>query len=132
MICLRLFAGCVLVLFINVPAAPIAADPSRSGVGHPPDGARQCRKDLPTLSRLMAHDADIIRYAVAGRKAHRLDGAGERNAGEFINSQARIPIHELRVWTKEIWPGTRWNWTISAMSPRDLNGPSFRCEKQGS
>ncbi len=58
-------------------------------------------KDLSTLSRMMAHDADIISYGVAGRK---YVGWPELNQGmkdEFLNAQKReIPIKELKVWTK--------------------------------
>ncbi len=101
MICLRLFAGCVLILFINVPAAAIAAEPS-----DPESAIRRmvranAEKDLPTLSRLMAHDADIISYAVAGRKYIGWTELENGMREEFINSQKlEIPIHELRVWTK--------------------------------
>lgn len=101
MICLRLFAGCVLILFINVPAAAIAAETS-----DPESAIRRmvranAEKDLPTLSRLMAHDADIISYAVAGRKYIGWTELENGMREEFINSQKlEIPIHELRVWTK--------------------------------
>ena len=100
MIRLRLFAWCVLTLF-SVPTASIAAEPS-----DPESAIRRmvranAEKDLPTLSRLMAHDADIISYAVAGRK---YIGWMELEKGmreEFINSQKlEIPINELKVWTK--------------------------------
>lgn len=58
-------------------------------------------KDLPTLSRLMAHDSDIVSYAVAGRK---YIGWAELEQGmrdEFQNAQKlEIPIKELTVWTR--------------------------------
>jgi hypothetical protein len=58
-------------------------------------------KDLSTLSRLMAHDADIISYAVAGRKYVGWTELEEGMREEFVNSQKlEIPIHELKVWTK--------------------------------
>ena len=54
------------------------------------------------MSQLMAHDADIISYGVAGRK---YVGWLELERGmrdEFINSQKlEIPIKELKVWTKD-------------------------------
>ncbi len=50
-------------------------------------------KDLPTLSRMMAHDVDIISYAIAGRK---YIGWAELEQGlreEFSNAQKlEIPI----------------------------------------
>ena len=58
-------------------------------------------KDLTTLSRLMAHDADITSYTIGGRKY-----VGwlefEREMREEFDSvlKLEIPIHELKVWTK--------------------------------
>ncbi|MFY4729574.1 hypothetical protein, partial [Nitrospira sp. BLG_2] len=68
MICRKRFVCCVLTFFIGVPTAAIASEPS-----DPESAIRRmvranAEKDLPTLSRLMAHDADIVSYAVAGRK----------------------------------------------------------------
>lgn len=58
-------------------------------------------KDLPTLSQLMAHDADIISYGVAGRKYVGWLELEQGMREEFINSQKlEIPIKELKVWTK--------------------------------
>lgn len=58
-------------------------------------------KDLPTLSQLMAHDADIISYGVAGRKYIGWPELEQGLRDEFINSQKlEIPIKELKVWTK--------------------------------
>lgn len=102
MICRRLFAWCVLTLFIGVPTAAIASEPSEG----PESAIRRmvranAEKDLPTLSRLMAHDADIISYAVAGRKYIGWTELEKGMREEFINSQKlEIPIHELTVWTK--------------------------------
>ncbi len=101
MICLRLFAWCVLILFISVPSVAIASEPS-----DPESAIRlmvraNAEKDLPTLSRLMAHDADIISYAVAGRKYVGWTELEEGMREEFVNSQKlEIPINELTVWTK--------------------------------
>ncbi|MDX2253195.1 MAG: nuclear transport factor 2 family protein, partial [Nitrospira sp.] len=58
-------------------------------------------KDLATLSRMMAHDADIISYAVAGRKYVGWDELERGLRDEFVNAQKlEIPIHELKVWSK--------------------------------
>ena len=102
MICCRRFVWCVLTLFISIPTAAISSEPSND----PESAIRRmvranAEKDLPTLSRLMAHDADIISYAVAGRK---YIGWTELEMGmreEFANAQKlEIPIRELAVWKK--------------------------------
>ena len=58
-------------------------------------------KDMPTLSRLMAHDADIISYSVGGRKYIGWPDL-ERDMQEEFDSAAtlEIPITELKIWTK--------------------------------
>ncbi len=58
-------------------------------------------KDLPTLSRLMAHDADIVSYSVGGRKYVGWPEFEREMREEFVNAQKiEIPINELKVWTK--------------------------------
>ncbi|MFO0700789.1 MAG: nuclear transport factor 2 family protein [Nitrospira sp.] len=58
-------------------------------------------KDLPTLSRLMAHDADIISYAIAGRKYIGWTELEQGLREEFRNAQKlEIPIKELKVWSR--------------------------------
>ncbi|MBH0208305.1 MAG: SnoaL-like domain-containing protein [Nitrospira sp.] len=58
-------------------------------------------KDLPTLSHMMAHDADIISYGVAGRKYIGWPELEQGMKEEFLNAQKlEIPIKELKVWTK--------------------------------
>ncbi len=58
-------------------------------------------KDLATLSRLMAHDADIISYSIGGRK---YVGWTDfvRDMREEFESVARleIPIQNLKVWMR--------------------------------
>jgi ketosteroid isomerase-like protein len=58
-------------------------------------------KDMPALSRLMAHDADIISYSVGGRKYIGWPDL-ERDMQEEFDSATKldIPITELKVWTK--------------------------------
>ena len=58
-------------------------------------------KDISTLSRLMAHDADIISYTIGGRKYVGW-AEFEREMREEFSSVAKleIPILELKVWTK--------------------------------
>ena len=96
-----LVAWSVLTLFSSVVASAVASEPS-----DPESAIRRmvranAEKDLPTLSRLMAHDTDIISYAVAGRKYVGWTELEEGMREEFVNSlRLEIPIHELKVWTK--------------------------------
>ena len=58
-------------------------------------------KDLATLSRLMAHDADITSYSIAGRKYVGWQEFEREMREEFESvEKLEIPIHELKVWTK--------------------------------
>jgi hypothetical protein len=58
-------------------------------------------KDMPTLSRLMAHDADITSYSIGGRKYVGWPEFEREMREEFVNAQKlEIPITELNVWTK--------------------------------
>ena len=58
-------------------------------------------KDLSTLSRMMAHDADIISYGVAGRKYVGWPELEQGIKEEFLNAQKlEIPIKALTVWRK--------------------------------
>ena len=101
MIRLGLVAWWSLVLFIGTATTALAEEPS-----DPESAIRRmiranAEKDLPTLSRMMAHDADIISYAVAGRKYVGWDELERGLRDEFINAQKlEIPIHELKVWRK--------------------------------
>ena len=97
-----LLAPVLLVVFISVPITILASE-----TADPESAIRRlvranAEKDLPTLSRMMAHDADIISYGVAGRK---YIGWAELEQGmreEFLNAQKlEIPITELKVWAKD-------------------------------
>jgi len=58
-------------------------------------------KDLPTLSRLIAHDGDITSYTIGGRKYVGWPEFEREMREEFINVQKlEIPILDLKVWTK--------------------------------
>lgn len=58
-------------------------------------------KDMPTLSRLMAHDADITSYTIGGRKYTGWTEFERDMQDEFVAVQRLdIPIHELKVWAK--------------------------------
>jgi len=58
-------------------------------------------KDLPTMSKLMAHDADIISYSIGGRKYVGWPNL-ERDIKEEFEKVAALdlPISELKVWSK--------------------------------
>lgn len=101
MIRLGLVVSLSLVLFSNAATTASASESS-----DPESAIRRmvranAEKDLPTLSSLMAHDADIISYAVAGRKYIGWPELEQGIRDEFANAQKlEIPIHELKVWTK--------------------------------
>jgi ketosteroid isomerase-like protein len=58
-------------------------------------------KDLGTMARLMAHDADITSYTIGGRKyVGWLDLERDMRAEFEAVQRLEIPIHELKVWTK--------------------------------
>ena len=80
-----------------------------ANAGDPPDPETAIRqmvranaeKDITTLSRLMAHDADIVSYTVGGRKYVGWPEFEREMREEFTNTQKiEIPITELKVWTK--------------------------------
>ena len=83
--------------------------PQLRAPGDPPDPETAIRqmvkanaeKDLPTLSRLMAHDADIVSYSIGGRKYIGWPEFEREMREEFVNTQKiEIPITEIKVWTK--------------------------------
>ncbi len=97
----EVFVRSLLVVFLGTPAIAWASDAL-----DPESAIRRmiqanADKDLETLSRLMAHDSDIISYAVAGRK---YIGWAELEQGmrdEFVNAKKlEIPIKELTVWQR--------------------------------
>ena len=57
--------------------------------------------DMPTLSRLMAHDADITSYTIGGRKYVGWPEFEQAMQEEFSSVvKLELPIHELKVWMK--------------------------------
>jgi ketosteroid isomerase-like protein len=101
MIRLRFITCWSLVLCIGAAMPVIAEEPS-----DPESAIRRmvranAEKDLATLSQMMAHDADIISYAVAGRKYVGWEELERGLRDEFVNAQKlEIPIRELKVWRK--------------------------------
>jgi ketosteroid isomerase-like protein len=58
-------------------------------------------KDLGTLSKMMAHDADITSYTIGGRKYVGWPDFERDMEEEFQSAHTiEIPIRELKVWTK--------------------------------
>ena len=58
-------------------------------------------KDMRTLSRMMAHDADITSYSIGGRKYVGWSRLEQDFQEEFVSAATiEIPIRELKVWTK--------------------------------
>jgi SnoaL-like domain len=97
----RCIAWCALLIFMSLVTTTTASEPS-----DPASAVRRlvranAEKDLPTLSRMMAHDTDIISYGVAGRKYVGWPELEQGMKDEFLNAQKlEIPIKELTVWTK--------------------------------
>ncbi len=97
----QFLAWLLIFLFSSIATTVIASEPSDPGSAVRRMVRANAEKDLPTLSRLMAHDADIISYGVAGRKYVGWTELEEGMREEFVNSQKlEIPINELKVWTK--------------------------------
>ena len=58
-------------------------------------------KDLPAMSKLMAHDADITSYSIGGRKYVGWPDLERDIKEEFANvATLDLPISELKVWSK--------------------------------
>jgi len=58
-------------------------------------------KDVSTLARLMAHDADIVSYTIGGRKYVGWAQFEREMLEEFRTvTRLEIPIIELKVWTR--------------------------------
>src|SRR6476659_4192813 len=58
-------------------------------------------KDIGTLSKMMAHDADITSYTIGGRKYVGWPDFERDMQEEFQSAHTiEIPIRELKVWSK--------------------------------
>lgn len=90
-----------LVFLLYVASSSWAADASDPETAIRLMIRANAEKDLPALSRLMAHDADIVSYTVGGRKYVGWPDFEREMREEFVNTQKiEIPINELKVWTK--------------------------------
>ncbi len=58
-------------------------------------------RDLATMSKYMAHDADAIGYTLDGRKYLGWDALADEMRSEFESvTKLEIPITDLRMWTR--------------------------------
>ena len=90
-----------LVFLLYITTSSWAAEPSDPETAIRLMIRANAEKDLPALSRLMAHDADIVSYTVGGRKYVGWPDFEREMREEFVNAQKiEIPITELKVWTK--------------------------------
>ncbi|HRI39957.1 MAG TPA: nuclear transport factor 2 family protein [Nitrospira sp.] len=90
-----------LALLLCITTSSWAAEPSDPETAIRLMIRANAEKDLPALSRLMAHDADIVSYTVGGRKYIGWPDFEREMREEFVNAQKiEIPITELKVWTK--------------------------------
>ncbi|MGH7255919.1 MAG: nuclear transport factor 2 family protein [Nitrospirales bacterium] len=89
--------------------APAAVPGARAGSVSPTDPESVLRtlvkanerKDLSTMSRLMAHDSDQVNYSIGGRKFVGWDAFADEMRLEFeAVSRLEIPIRDLQVWVR--------------------------------
>jgi ketosteroid isomerase-like protein len=95
-----LLCSTAFLMSLNSPSPSLALDPT-----NPESVIRglvraNAEKDMATLSRFMAHDADIVSYSLGGRKYLGWPDL-ERDFQEEFSSVTKleIPIRELNVWT---------------------------------
>ncbi len=90
-----------IVLFSSFESIGIAADTNSPEAVLRALVQANTQKDLATISRLMAHEGDIVSYTIGGRKYVGWDEFA-RDMQEEFESVARleIPIIELKVWTR--------------------------------
>ena len=100
---MKLALTSALIVFVGIAPAVESRAADSSG----PEAAirtlvqANAEKDLTTLSRLMAHDADITSYTIGGRKYVGWPEFEREMREEFDSVQKlEIPIRELKVWTK--------------------------------
>lgn len=101
-----LLSPCPLVCLVGATALCASACTSLGANPGPEAAVRalvraNAEKDTATMSRLMAHDADITSYTIGGRKYIGWSDL-EQDLREEFDSAAmiEIPIRELKVWTR--------------------------------
>ena len=103
-----LFIRCLLVCFLGVGAltaasvsVSLASDDQSAEAAVRALVRANAEKDITTLSRMMAHDADITSYTIGGRKYVGWPDFERDMQEEFHSAHTiEIPIRELKVWTK--------------------------------
>jgi hypothetical protein len=96
---------CRFVCFVGMAAlwtsACLAADDASPEAAVRALVRANAEKDIHTMSRLMAHDADITSYTIGGRKYVGWSLLEQDLKEEFESAATiEIPIRELKVWTK--------------------------------
>jgi hypothetical protein len=96
-----LFCLLSTVIMASFASVAIAADDQSAEATVRALVRANAEKDMQTMSRLMAHDADITSYTIGGRKYVGWTDL-EQDIDEEFRSAAtiEIPIRELKVWTK--------------------------------
>src|SRR5713226_850767 len=95
-------AGHGLLLVLLLSGTPGLA----AGMTSPEDTLRalvqaNADKDLPTMAKLMAHDADAINYTISGRKYVGWSQLEQDMREEFgMVTRLEMPIIALKVWTR--------------------------------
>lgn len=91
----------IAAIFASSSAQSVSAEESGAEAAIRAMVRANAEKDMASLSRLMAHDSDIISYTIGGRKYVGWPGI-ERDMLEEFNSAVKLelPIRELKVWTK--------------------------------
>jgi hypothetical protein len=99
----RRTAGTLIIAAILAISSsrPVSAEESGAEAAIRAMVRANAEKDMASLSRLMAHDSDIISYTIGGRKYVGWPDI-ERDMLEEFDSAAKLelPIRELKVWTK--------------------------------
>ncbi len=91
----------VFLTLISVPSVTKAFDPTNAESVIRELVRANAEKDMATLSRFMAHDADSTNYTIEGRKYVGWPDLERDFLEEFSTvSKLELPIHELKVWTK--------------------------------
>lgn len=98
---MRLTFLCLMTALMASACVSLAADDQAAEAAVRALVRANAEKDIQTLSRLMAHDADITSYTIGGRKYVGWPDF-ERDMQEEFHSATtiEIPIRELKVWTK--------------------------------
>ncbi|HEU5202305.1 MAG TPA: nuclear transport factor 2 family protein [Nitrospira sp.] len=98
---MRLTFLCLMTALMASACVSLAADEQGAEAAVRALVHANAEKDIQTLSRLMAHDADITSYTIGGRKYVGWPDF-ERDMQEEFHSATtiEIPIRELKVWTK--------------------------------